>query len=184
MKKQGKQNSIPTAQAQYRLRPVALAMSLAGGVLGWPALAQSQAQSQTEEAGSTAEPELAVQRVTASAAPAIRSELAQTTQIIESQELLQQVNGGKSLAEALGQLVPGVDLGGQSRSNFGQNLRGRTMLVMLDGVSLNSSRGTARQLDAIDPFNIERIEVLSGASALYGGGGIMAKALKQFGLAA
>lgn len=170
MKKQGKQNSIPTAQAQYRLRPVALAMSLAGGVLAWPALAQSQAQSQTEEAGSTAEPELAVQRVTASAAPAIRSELAHTTQIIESQELLQQVNGGKSLAEALGQLVPGVDLGGQSRSNFGQNLRGRTMLVMLDGVSLNSSRGTARQLDAIDPFNIERIEVLSGASALYGGG--------------
>lgn len=117
-----------------------------------------------------AEPELQVQQVQATAAPSIRSELAQTTQVIDREQLQQQVQGGKSLAEALGQLVPGIDLGGQSRSNFGQNLRGRTMLVMVDGVSLNSSRGTARQLEAIDAFNIERIEVLSGASALYGGG--------------
>ncbi len=30
-------------------------------------------------------------------------------------------------------------------------------------------QATSRQLDAINPFNIERIEVLSGASAVYGG---------------
>ncbi|MFX5169060.1 TonB-dependent receptor plug domain-containing protein, partial [Acinetobacter baumannii] len=48
--------------------------------------------------------------------------------------------------------------------------RGRGVLVMIDGVSLNSSRGISRQFDAIDSFNIERIEVLSGASAVYGGG--------------
>ncbi len=110
------------------------------------------------------------QQVSASAAPQIRSELAASVQVIEQEELQTQLSAGRSLAEAIGQLVPGIDLGGQSRSNFGQNLRGRTMLVMVDGVSLNSSRGTARQLDAIDPFNISRIEVLSGASALYGGG--------------
>lgn len=110
------------------------------------------------------------QEVSASAAPQIRSELAASVQVIEHAELQTQLSAGRSLAEAIGQLVPGIDLGGQSRSNFGQNLRGRTMLVMVDGVSLNSSRGTARQLDAIDPFNISRIEVLAGASALYGGG--------------
>jgi iron complex outermembrane receptor protein len=47
---------------------------------------------------------------------------------------------------------------------------------MIDGVSLNSIRAISRQLDAIDPFNIERIEVLSGASSIYGGnatGGII-----------
>jgi iron complex outermembrane receptor protein len=47
---------------------------------------------------------------------------------------------------------------------------------MIDGVSLNSIRTISRQLDAIDPFNIERIEVLSGASSIYGGnatGGII-----------
>ncbi len=147
----------PCHRQAARATPIALAIALIG--------AGAQAQVTTD-----AEPELAVQQVTASAAPSIRSELAQTTQVIENEALQQQVKGGKSLAEALGQLVPGIDLGGQSRSNFGQNLRGRTMLVMVDGVSLNSSRGTARQLDAIDPFNIDRIEVLSGASALYGGG--------------
>lgn len=159
----------------YRLTPVALAMALLASqaqaqVQGNPMPQDTSASVSTGQDNAQAETELAVQRVVASAAPGIRSELAQTTQIIESDALLQQVNAGKSLGEALGQLVPGVDLGGQSRSNFGQNLRGRTMLVMLDGVSLNSSRGTARQLDSIDPFNIERIEVLSGASALYGGG--------------
>ncbi len=133
-------------------------------------LASGSVHAQTLAASDEQEPTLEVQRVEATAAPSIRSELAQTTQIIDTEQLQQQVQGGKSLSEALGQLVPGVDLGGQSRSNFGQNLRGRTMLVMVDGVSLNSSRGTARQLDAIDAFNIDRIEVLSGASALYGGG--------------
>ncbi|WP_162978822.1 TonB-dependent receptor plug domain-containing protein, partial [Pseudomonas aeruginosa] len=58
----------------------------------------------------------------------------------------------------------------QGRTNNGQNLRGRSVLVMIDGVSLNSSRGISRQFDSIDPFNIERIEVMSGASAVYGGG--------------
>ncbi|GAB2464000.1 TonB-dependent receptor [Comamonas humi] len=123
-------------------------------------------------AACAAEPEatLAEQQVSASAAPQIRSELAGTTQIIEADALKTQLSAGMSLPEAIGQLVPGIDLGGQSRSSFGQNMRGRPLLVMVDGVSLNSSRGTARQLDSIDPFNIERIEVLAGASALYGGG--------------
>ncbi len=151
--------------ATWAIAPISLAI----GVLASSAQAQTVAAA-AEADGADADTHLAVQHVVASAAPSIRSELAQTTQVIDSEQLQQQVTAGKSVAEALGQLVPGIDFGGQSRSNFGQNLRGRTMLVMVDGVSLNSSRGTARQLDAIDPFNIERIEVLSGASALYGGG--------------
>ncbi|WP_275575555.1 TonB-dependent receptor plug domain-containing protein, partial [Stenotrophomonas maltophilia] len=67
-------------------------------------------------------------------------------------------------------MIPGLDIGSQGRTNNGQNLRGRSVLVMIDGVSLNSSRGISRQFDSIDPFNIERIEVMSGASAVYGGG--------------
>ncbi|EMO8713838.1 TonB-dependent receptor plug domain-containing protein, partial [Escherichia coli] len=37
-------------------------------------------------------------------------------------------------------------------------------------VRLNSSRSDSRQLDSVDPFNIDHIEVISGATALYGGG--------------
>ncbi len=56
------------------------------------------------------------------------------------------------------------------RTNYGMNMRGRAIVVLIDGVRLNSSRTDSRQLDAIDPFNIEHIEVISGATSLYGGG--------------
>ena len=93
-----------------------------------------------------------------------------TVWVIEREQLDQQTQAGVPLKEALGQLIPGLDIGSQGRTNNGQNLRGRSVLVMIDGVSLNSSRGISRQFDSIDPFNIERIEVMSGASAVYGGG--------------
>jgi outer membrane cobalamin receptor len=70
----------------------------------------------------------------------------------------------------LAQLIPGIDVSSQGRTNYGMNMRGRAIVVLIDGVRLNSSRTDSRQLDAIDPFNIEHIEVISGATSLYGGG--------------
>lgn len=98
------------------------------------------------------------------------SDIPGTAWIIESEQLQQQFRAGVPLKEALAQLVPGLDLASQGRTNYGQNMRGRGVLVMIDGVSLNSARNVSRQFDSIDPFNIERIEVLSGANAIYGGG--------------
>lgn len=63
-----------------------------------------------------------------------------------------------------------MSVSGQGRTNYGMNMRGRSMIVMVDGVRLNSSRSDSRQLDSIDPFNINHIEVISGATSLYGGG--------------
>lgn len=99
-----------------------------------------------------------------------------TVWVIDDAKLQKQIKGGTTLKEALGILIPSLDIGNQGRTNYGQNMRGRNVLVMLNGVSLNSARATSRQFDAIDPFNIERIEVLSGASSVYGGdatGGII-----------
>ncbi|AEF43995.1 TonB-dependent siderophore receptor [Serratia sp. AS12] len=98
------------------------------------------------------------------------AEMAQTTWVIESQEIEQQVQGGKEIKDILAQLIPGMDVSSQGRTNYGMNMRGRSMMVMIDGVRLNSSRSDSRQLDSIDPFNIEHIEVISGATSLYGGG--------------
>lgn len=149
-----------SAPRALRLTPLASATGLML-MLCIPAHAQSSAP----------EPQvMGVQTISVSRLGQTRAELAATVQVIDSEALNAQIQTGLNLKEALGHLVPGIDLGNQGRSGFGQNLRGRPMLVMVDGVSLNSSRGTARQLDAIDPFHIERIEVLSGASALYGGG--------------
>ncbi|MFC3336938.1 TonB-dependent siderophore receptor [Paracandidimonas soli] len=114
--------------------------------------------------------------VVASRAPRSIDETPNTVWVIEREQIEAQARAGVPLKEMLGQLVPGLDMGGQMRTNFGQNLRGRPAQVMIDGISLNGSRLLSRQFDSIDPFNIERIEVLSGATAIYGGnatGGII-----------
>lgn len=103
-------------------------------------------------------------------APSQISEVPGTVWVLEGEDLERAFDSGQSLKETLGKMIPGLDLGTQNRTNFGQNLRGRSVLVMIDGVSLNSSRGVSRQFDSIDPFNIERVEVLSGNTAIYGGG--------------
>ncbi|MBH2730007.1 TonB-dependent siderophore receptor [Serratia marcescens] len=108
--------------------------------------------------------------VSASRSHRSAAEMTQTTWIIESQEIEQQVQGGKEIKDMLAQLIPGMDVSGQGRTNYGMNMRGRSMMVMIDGVRLNSSRSDSRQLDSIDPFNIDHIEVISGATSLYGGG--------------
>lgn len=119
------------------------------------------------ESGATKLDELVV---VGTRAPSQISEVPGTVWVVEQEQLIEQIQAGKSLKQALGQLIPGLDVGPQGRTNYGQNMRGRSALVMIDGVSLNSSRSVSRQFDSIDPFNIERIEVLAGATSLYGGG--------------
>ncbi|WP_265428862.1 TonB-dependent receptor [Chryseobacterium sp. YIM B08800] len=104
------------------------------------------------------------------------SDIPGTVWVIGQKELQTQIRGGAGLKEVLGNMIPGFDFGNQGRTNYAQNMRGRNVLVMINGISLNSTRATSRQFDAIDPFNIDRIEVLSGASSIYGGdstGGII-----------
>lgn len=95
--------------------------------------------------------------VVSSRKPSKISEIPGTVWVIDNQRLQDQIKGGLSLKEALAQLIPGLDAGPQGRTNYGQNLKGRNVLVMIDGVSLNSTRGVSRQFDAIDPYNMERI---------------------------
>lgn len=114
--------------------------------------------------------------IVASRKPTKISEIPGTVWVVQKEKIQQQAKSGVPIKEMLAILIPSMDIGPQGRTNYGQNMRGRSALVMIDGVSLNSIRSISRQLDAIDPFNIERIEVLSGASAIYGGnatGGII-----------
>ncbi|WP_279482339.1 TonB-dependent receptor [Aureimonas sp. SK2] len=115
--------------------------------------------------------------VTASRSPQQISETARTIYVVEGEAIQAQARAGQSLQTILGQRIPSFDAASRgARTAFGQNLRGRTALVLIDGISLNSARGLSRQFDSIDPFNIERVEVLSGATAIYGGnatGGII-----------
>ncbi|MEJ5051634.1 TonB-dependent receptor [Chryseobacterium culicis] len=114
--------------------------------------------------------------IVASRKPTKISEVPGTVWVVQKEKIQEQAKSGVPIKEMLSILIPSMDIGPQGRTNYGQNMRGRSALVMIDGVTLNSIRAISRQLDAIDPFNIERIEVLSGASSIYGGnatGGII-----------
>ncbi|MCW6999106.1 TonB-dependent receptor plug domain-containing protein [Escherichia coli] len=61
-------------------------------------------------------------------------------------------SGRQRAKDALAQLIHGLDVSSRSRTNYGMNVRGRPLVVLVDGVRLNSSRTDSRQLDSIDPL--------------------------------
>ncbi|WP_242477968.1 TonB-dependent receptor [Rubrivivax gelatinosus] len=67
--------------------------------------------------------------------------------------------------------VPGYAPARQKLSNFGEGLRGRNALLLLDGIpQTNPLRFGGREGYFADPMIVERIEVVSGASAVQGMG--------------
>lgn len=93
-----------------------------------------------------------------------------SVQVIDEQQIREQSGAGRRVSDILGQLVPGLAPSTGGMSNYGQTLRGRSVLVLVDGVSQNATRDNFRQLNSISPASIERIEVVSGASSVYGAG--------------
>lgn len=75
------------------------------------------------------------------------------------------------LGEVLAKMVPGLGGATGTQSTYAQPLRGRSISVLIDGVPLSTTRNVSRDLATIDPAAIERVEVLRGASAIYGDGG-------------
>lgn len=108
--------------------------------------------------------------VTASRSALSLAEIAGTVYSIGRSQISEQTTAGRSTADILGQLVPSLAPSSGTTSNYGMTMRGRTVQVMLDGVPLTGSRDGSRQLNSISPAMIERIEVISGASSIYGAG--------------
>lgn len=94
----------------------------------------------------------------------------QAITMITSEQIEEQRYVSRGLVDILAQLVPGVAPSTQSLSTFGQGIRGRNVLVLIDGVPQGTSRQSFRELMAIDPYAVERIEVVRGATAIYGDG--------------
>lgn len=90
--------------------------------------------------------------------------------VIDGEQLNEQADLASNIGDALGKLVPGFAPGSQSLSVFGQTLRGRNAMVLIDGIPQSTSRNISRDLTTIDQSAIERIEVIRGATALYGEG--------------
>lgn len=117
-----------------------------------------------------AEAQLPTIVMTATRTPKSISEIAGTVQTISADEISQQAGPGRKVADILAQLVPSLASSSGTSSNYGQTMRGRNVLVMIDGVSQTGSRDVARQLNSISPNMIDHIEVVSGATSIYGSG--------------
>ena len=160
----------------YEMRATVLAVLAAAGLTG-TAAAQDAGAPAAQADGFGSAFDLGEITVTGGRSPQQISEIPRTIYVIDEQTIQARSRSGQTLQQILAQEIPSFDPASDgARTSYGQNLRGRTALVLIDGISMNSVRGLSRQFDAIDPFNIQRIEVLSGATALYGGnatGGII-----------
>lgn len=135
-----------------------------------PALAQSAsappAPQPAQEGGFTEEVV-----VTASRRPEGIGTVPGSVTVLTREQLDAQLQGSaRSLGDALGKVVPGLALGGESSSSYGQTLRGRNILVLIDGVPQSANRNVSHDFANIDPAAIERVEVVRGATAIYGEG--------------
>lgn len=98
------------------------------------------------------------------------SEMPAVTQVIDQKQIAEQAIGSRTVGDVLAQLVPSLGTSSGSTSNYATTMRGRPVQYLLNGVPLTGSRNLSRQLNSIDPTQLERIEVLSGATSIYGAG--------------
>ncbi|MBW4509440.1 MAG: TonB-dependent receptor [Scytonematopsis contorta HA4267-MV1] len=89
--------------------------------------------------------------------------------VITREQIEQQAQLTQNITDILPLLIPGA---APPNSRVGSiNLRGREASILIDGVpqNTNNNQTFTAQLAGLDPENIERIEVISGANAIYGG---------------
>jgi len=132
---------------------------------------ETDASVQTTAAVTSQKPtQLAPIVLTASRSAQSIAEIAGTVYRIEQEDIAKQAAAGKSTADILGLLVPSLTPSSGTTSNYGMTMRGRRVQYMIDGVPQTGSRDSSRQLNSISPDMIERVEVVSGASSIYGSG--------------
>ncbi|MGR5155914.1 TonB-dependent receptor [Vibrio owensii] len=109
--------------------------------------------------------------VTASRSQQLLNDVPRSVTVIDQEQLQSQLNQSRSINDVLSTLVPGMGTSVHGNlSSKGQNqIRGRRVLLLIDGVAQNNSfLDFGQELSAIDPQNVERIEVIRGGSAVYG----------------
>ncbi|SEK78923.1 TonB-dependent receptor [Parapedobacter koreensis] len=115
--------------------------------------------------------------VTASRVQESIDEVPSSVTILNAAQIEQQANINNSISEILGFTVPGLGPSTNKATNSGQTLRGRSVLVLIDGIPQSTPlMNGSRDIRSIDPAIIERVEIIKGATSIYGngsGGGII-----------
>ncbi|MFC6997945.1 TonB-dependent receptor [Rufibacter roseus] len=109
--------------------------------------------------------------VSASRVPENIDKIPSSVTVLSREAIEQDLMISTNVIDILSNRVPGLAPSGGTSSNWGQTLRGRAMLVMIDGVPQSTPlRNGAVDMRALDPDAIEQIEVVKGATAIYGNG--------------
>lgn len=97
------------------------------------------------------------------------SALPVTVDIVDAEELASQVSMSGSTVDAISALVPSFSPTRQKLSGAGESLRGRSPLYAINGVPQTTPiRNGSRDGHTLDPFFVDRIELIYGANALQG----------------
>jgi iron complex outermembrane recepter protein len=148
--------------AMYVKRSIGLAGDLMSACMGTSALAQSIA---------TVQPDVETIVVTATRQSLPASALPATIQVITSEQTRIQAQIGGSSIDVVSALVPSFSPTRQKLSGRGETLRGRPPLMLIDGVPQSTPlRDGDRDGFTIDPFFLDRIEVIYGSNAIQGVG--------------
>ena len=147
-----------------------LCLAVAAALAAPVALAQAPAAPATDEANRDAtELDRVVVSASTSRVPDSDAALPNTITIIDQAALRQQLAVTRDLSQVLANLIPAFAPSRQKLSSFGESLRGRQPLYMVDGIPQSTPlRDGSRDAHTIDPAMIERIEVIHGANALQG----------------
>lgn len=109
--------------------------------------------------------------ISASRQAEVLNEVPSSVTILSKKQLQQQLNISSNLSDILGASVPGLGFSTNRTQNLGQTLRGRRVLVMIDGIPQSTPlRDGAKDMRSLDPTVLDRVEVIKGATAIYGNG--------------
>lgn len=137
---------------------------VSGVAMVWAACGAAYAQPRVE-------PERSVDAIVVTAArtslPA--SALPNTIEVIDAGRLDQQAQLTGSAVDVVATLIPSFSPTREKLTGQGESLRGRRPLFLIDGVpQSNPLRDGAREGYTIDPFFVDRVEVIFGSNAIQG----------------
>lgn len=135
-----------------------------------PAVAQDAPEADGDAAVEAAASSDIVVTATRTQLPA--SALPLTIDVLDSETLNRQLTISGSTVDAVSALLPSFSPTREKLSGAGESLRGRAPLFAIDGIPQSTPvRDGSRDGYTIDPFFIDRVEVIYGSNALQGIGG-------------
>ncbi|MCX2679121.1 TonB-dependent receptor [Galbibacter sp. EGI 63066] len=100
------------------------------------------------------------------------SEIPASVSVVNEIELQEFSKSTTNISEILEFTIPGLAVSTGTFSNWGQTLRGRSLLVMVDGIPQSTPlRNGQLGIKSISPNDISRVEVIKGATSIFGNGG-------------